>query len=90
MALGRGGAEGLRVLSGNGEGSGGRRRGLLGWPGSRKLGSSASRRAPNQEGRMSREFRILAYFVAGLVAARAIVLAIDSIAVGWMRRGLYR
>jgi hypothetical protein len=39
---------------------------------------------------MTRELRIVAYFVAGLIAARAIVLAVDAIAVGWMRRGLYR
>lgn len=39
---------------------------------------------------MSREIRILAYAVAGVVVARALVLAVDAAVLGWRRRNLYQ
>lgn len=39
---------------------------------------------------MSRQMQILGLVAAAIVAARALVLAIDAAVVGWRRRKLYQ
>lgn len=39
---------------------------------------------------MSREYRLVGYLVAGLLAVRVLVLAMDAIAEALERRALYR